>query len=70
MAHGLQPPVWRFEVKTPSGARTLLVGRAEGDSQRHYAAVAGSDAVFVIGEEDSRRLLKPVGPFLEEKGKQ
>jgi hypothetical protein len=68
--HGLQPPLWKFDAKTPSGTRTLLVGRAEGDSRRHYAAISGSDAVFVITAEDADRLLRPLSAFVEEKSKQ
>jgi hypothetical protein len=68
--HGLQPPLWKFDAKTPSGTRTLLVGRAEGDSRRHYVAISGSDAVFVITAEDADRLLRPLSAFVEEKSKQ
>jgi hypothetical protein len=67
--HGLDPAVWTLELETPSGKRTLLLGRAEGDSKRVYATVPGSDAVFVIGEAEAPRILRPLAGFLVEKSK-
>jgi hypothetical protein len=64
---GLEPPAGKIEVATPAGPRTLLLGRTEGDSRRVYAAVAGSDAVFVIGEADAARLTRPLAGYLEGK---
>ncbi len=63
--HGLQPPQMSLELQTTTGKRTLLIGRREGESQRLYAAVAGNDAIFVIGEEDARRIVRPLAAFLE-----
>jgi len=63
--HGLQPPQWTIDVQTTSGKRTLLIGRPEGESQRLYAAVGGETGVFVISEADARRIVRPLGAFLE-----
>jgi hypothetical protein len=63
--HGLQPPVWTIDAQTSSGKRSLLIGRSEGDSPRLYAAVAGESGIFVIGEEDARRIVRPLSAFLE-----
>jgi Domain of unknown function (DUF4340) len=65
--YGLKDPSWKFEAKTPTGTRTLLVGRAEGESRRHYGAIAGQDAVFVIGADDIERLTRPAASYREEK---
>lgn len=61
---GLEPPAAKIEVTTPAGARTLLLGRTEGGSERVYAAVAGSDAVFVLSAVDSARLSRPLAAYL------
>jgi hypothetical protein len=63
--HGLQPPQWTIDVQTTSGKRTLLIGRPEGDSQRLYAAIGGETGVFVIGEAEARRIVRPLSAFLE-----
>lgn len=63
--YGLEPPVWTIEVQLANGKRTLLLGRAEGDSKRLYATVIGSDAVFVIDEATTTRLLRPESGYLE-----
>jgi hypothetical protein len=65
--YGLEPPTGKIEVTSPAGPRTLLLGRTEGDSRRVYAAVAGSDAIFVIGEADAARLTRPLAAYLEAK---
>ena len=65
--YGLEPPVWTIEAEMPSGKRTLHVGRAEGDSQRLYATVPGSDAVFVIGAGEAQRIVRPLVGFVEKK---
>jgi hypothetical protein len=65
--YGLEPPVWKLELKTMSAGKTLLVGRAEGDSQRHYATVAGTGSVFILGEEEARRILRPSSAFVQKK---
>jgi len=67
--YGLDPPVWTIEAETTSGKRTLHVGRTEGDSQRVYATVPGSDAVFVIGEAEAQRILRPLAGFVEKSAK-
>lgn len=63
--YGLKSPAWVIEVQTPAGARTLLLGRTEGESQRFYAALPEGDAVFVLSEADSRRLAKPLSAFVQ-----
>jgi Domain of unknown function (DUF4340) len=63
--HGLQPPQLTIDMQTSSGKRSLLIGRSEADSQRVYAAVAGETAIFVLGEDDAKRIVKPLAGFLE-----
>jgi len=63
--HGLQPPQLTIDLQTSSGKRSLLIGRAEADSQRVYAAVAGETSIFVLSEEDAKRVVKPLAGFLE-----
>ncbi len=67
--YGLTPPTLRVEVDTPSGPRTLLIGRAEGTSQRHYANVPGSEGVFLISEADSRRIVRGLADFTSKEKK-
>ena len=63
--HGLQPAVLKIEISGGGSSRTLLVGRSEGDSARLYAAVAGSDCIFVLSEADARRIVKSLADFVE-----
>ncbi|MCI0681177.1 MAG: DUF4340 domain-containing protein [Gemmataceae bacterium] len=63
--HGLQPPQLTIDVQTASGKRSLLIGRTEGASQRVYAAVAGATAIFIVSEEDAKRIVRPLSAFLE-----
>lgn len=63
--HGLQPPQLTIELQTSTGKRSLLIGRTEGDSQRVYAAVAGATAIFVMSEDDAKRIVRPLSGFLE-----
>jgi hypothetical protein len=63
--HGLQPPQMTIDLQTSAGKRSLLIGRKEGDSQRVYAAVAGETAIFVLGDDDARRIVRPLTAFLE-----
>lgn len=63
--HGLQPPQLTIDLQTSSGQRSLLIGRTEADSQRVYAAVAGETAIFVLSEDDAKRIVKPLAGFLE-----
>jgi hypothetical protein len=62
---GLDPAAKTIEVTTATGPRTLLIGRTEEGTGRVYAAVAGSDAVFTIAEADARRILRPIGEYLQ-----
>src|SRR5262249_8652593 len=50
--YGLEPPELVIEAEAPSGRRTLQIGRAEGDSKRHYARVTTKDRsdVFLVNE--------------------
>ena len=64
--YGLKEPSWKLDVKTPTGTRTLLIGRTEGESKRRYGAIAGQDAVFVIGADDAERLTRPAASYREE----
>jgi hypothetical protein len=63
--HGLQPPMLTIEASTSNGKRTLLIGRNEGDSTRVYASAEGVEGIFVIAEEDARRIVRPLSAFLE-----
>src|SRR5205807_291742 len=50
--YGLEPPQLVLEIQTPSGKKTLHIGRAEGASKKHYARVPEPNRsdVFIIGE--------------------
>jgi hypothetical protein len=63
--YGLQPPELALRIKTPTGARTLNIGRQEGNSKRYYAIVAGSDnaPVFTLSESDSQRIVRTLKAF-------
>lgn len=63
--YGLEPPEMTIELTTPTGSRRLLIGREEGGTRRRYAAVAGIDAVFVVGEVDAAKLLRPATEYRE-----
>ncbi|MBX9679540.1 MAG: DUF4340 domain-containing protein [Gemmataceae bacterium] len=63
--HGLQPPLLTIEASTSNGKKTLYVGRNEGDSTRVYASAEGIEGIFVIAEEDARRIVRPLSAFLE-----
>jgi hypothetical protein len=65
--YGLEPPELVIEADAPTGSRTLHVGRAEGDSKRYYARVPGKDRtdVFVIGEADAAKLVRPLTAFTQ-----
>jgi hypothetical protein len=67
--YGLQPPVLSVEVQTATGKSVLHVGRAEGESKRHYATVPGMEGapVFIISEADSQRIVRDLRSFTEEK---
>lgn len=56
---GLDPAQLVLEIQTPTGKRTLHIGRPEGESGRHYARLPEDKqgAVWVISEEDARRVL-------------
>ncbi|MCS7046628.1 MAG: DUF4340 domain-containing protein, partial [Gemmataceae bacterium] len=65
--YGLQPPQLTIDIQTSTGKRTLLIGRNEQDSARRYAAVAGETAVFVMSEDDVRRIVRSLAAFVESK---
>ncbi|NDH06953.1 DUF4340 domain-containing protein [bacterium] len=64
---GLDPVETTIEVGTPMGRRTLLVGRQEGGSKKYYARLAESKQgdVFLIGETDSMRIMKPASALIK-----
>jgi hypothetical protein len=66
--YGLEPPQLVLEIRTRTGNRVLHIGRPEGESKRYYARVpeADSRAVFVIGEADSTRIIRPLSAFVQE----
>lgn len=65
---GLEPPQRVIEVQTPTGKRTLLIGRREGESGRYYARIPEGEAgqtVFILGEDDARRIVRTMSDFLK-----
>ncbi len=65
--YGLDPSEHSIDIQTPSGKRTLLIGRQEGESSRYYARVPEGDvaqAVFIISETDARKIVRPLSGFL------
>jgi hypothetical protein len=63
--YGLAKPAWKIEVQTPMGKRELWLGRTEGTSNRFYATIPGSNVVFVIDDEMSARIARPLAAFVE-----
>ena len=65
--YGLEPPQFVLEIQTPTGSRTLHIGRPEGESRNRYARVPASDhaPVFVIGEADATRIVRPLAAFTQ-----
>src|SRR5207249_4328091 len=63
--YGLEPPAVVIEAVAPTGTRSLHIGRAEGDSKRHYARVATKDRtdVFIISEADAAKLVRQLAAF-------
>jgi Domain of unknown function (DUF4340) len=68
--YGLEPPELVLEIHTRTGKRALHVGRRQGETQRYYARVpegAGATAVFVLGEGDAQRVVRPPSAFTQGK---
>ncbi len=65
--YGLEPPEPEIEAIAPTGRRTLLIGRPEGDSKRRYARVNAKDSsdVFVISVADAEKLVRQIGAFTQ-----
>jgi hypothetical protein len=65
--YGLEPPVLTIDIQTPTGKRTLQIGRAEGDSKRYYARVpeANHSEVFVIAAADAARIVRDLAAFTQ-----
>lgn len=63
--YGLEPPQLVLEIQTPSGKKTLHIGRAEGSSKKHYARLPEPNRsdVFIIGEADATKLLRTATDF-------
>lgn len=68
---GLEPPQVVLEIQTPTGKRTLHIGRPEGESKRVYARVHDEKRpeVFVLAEQDIARIVRPLSAFVETSGK-
>ena len=62
---GLEPPQLVLEIQTPSGKKTLQVGRAEGTSKRYYGRVPvpNRSDVFVISEADAAKIVRTSADF-------
>jgi hypothetical protein len=65
--YGLQEHPLVVEVQTPAGRKALHVGNREGGSARYYAQVPEKDRsdVFVLSEEDARRIVRELPAFSE-----
>lgn len=65
--YGLKTPTLALEVETPAGKRSLHLGRQEGESTRYYARdpEAKDNAVFVLSEADSARVVRRLEAFLQ-----
>jgi hypothetical protein len=65
--YGLEPPALVIEVQTPTGKRSLQIGRTEGESKRYYARVPDKERsdVFVISEADGARVVRDLAAFTE-----
>jgi hypothetical protein len=63
--YGLEPPQLVLEIQTPSGKKTLHLGRAEGTTKKHYARVPEPNRsdVFIISEADAAKILRSAGDF-------
>jgi hypothetical protein len=66
--YGLAPAELAIEVLTPSGKRTLYVGRnPDGEPKKYYGRVLDKDRtdVFVISEADAARIVRELPAFTE-----
>jgi hypothetical protein len=65
--YGLEPPELTIDVQTPTGKRTVQIGRTEGESKRYYARVPDKDRsdVFVVSEADGARIVRDLAAFTE-----
>jgi uncharacterized protein DUF4340 len=65
--YGLDKPQLVLEVLTPTGKRTLHVGRPEGESKRFYALnpEKSKDAVFVLSEVDCVKIVHDLAGFTQ-----
>jgi hypothetical protein len=64
--YGLDKPDLVLDIQTPTGKKTLAIGRQEGGSKRYYAQVPEKKGeVFVISEADAERIVRDLGAFKE-----
>jgi hypothetical protein len=65
--YGLEPPELTIDLQTPTGRRTLQIGRTEGESKRYYARVPDKDRsdVFVLSEAEGARIVRDLHAFTE-----
>jgi hypothetical protein len=66
--YGLDPAELAIEVMTPSGKRTLSVGRnPDGEGKKYYGRVLDKDRtdVFVISEADAGRIVRDLAGFTQ-----
>jgi hypothetical protein len=63
--YGLEPPQLVLDIQTPSGKKTLHVGRAEGNTKKYYARVPEPNRsdVFILSEADAAKILRTIADF-------
>ncbi|HEV3236970.1 MAG TPA: DUF4340 domain-containing protein, partial [Gemmataceae bacterium] len=67
---GLDKPTLTLDIQTPTGKKTLLIGRQEGGSNRYYAQIPEKKGeVFVLAEADASRIVRDLAAFKEKEGK-
>jgi hypothetical protein len=63
--YGLEPPQLALDIQSPTGKKTLHLGRAEGTSKKYYARVVEPNRsdVFLISEADAAKILRKIADF-------
>src|SRR5207248_1200371 len=66
---GLAEPAWKIEVELGKEKRELWLGAPEDKSQRLFATISGSGAVFVLDDRDAAFLARPHSAYVEDEKK-